>query len=113
MQAAGLQITVALHILPEGKERLVAVRKERPAQGGKDPQLVIRPFDRGERIAESDDLLAIVERAPTYQNMGDTTGFQRSDVALVTSVLNVRNRRSPSGWSSTRWPRKLKNCITW
>ena len=70
----------AVDILPKGKERLVAEREERPAQRGKDLQLVIGPFDRGESIAESDDLLAIMERAPTHENVGDAPGFQRTDV---------------------------------
>ena len=70
MEAAGLQRTAALDILPEGKERLVAEREERPVQGGKDSQFVIGPFDRGEGIVESDNLLAIVEGAPTYENVG-------------------------------------------
>jgi hypothetical protein len=34
---------------------------KRPAQGGKDSQLVVRPFDCGKGIAEGDDFLAIVE----------------------------------------------------
>src|SRR5260370_23311319 len=81
MQAAGLQRAVALDILPEGKERLVAEGEERPVQGGKDSQLVAGPFDRGEGIVESDDLLAIVEGAPTHENVGDAARFQRSDVS--------------------------------
>ena len=61
MQAAGLQRAFALDILPEGKERLVAEREERPVQGGKDSQLVIGSFNRGEGTDESHDLLAIME----------------------------------------------------
>jgi len=80
MQAAGLQRAIALDMLPESKERLVAEREEWPVQGGKDFQLVIGPFDRGESVAESDDLLAIVEGAPTHKNVGDAAHFQRSDV---------------------------------
>src|SRR6516164_379353 len=80
MQTAGLQSAVAVKVLPESKELLVPKRKEWPAEGGKHSQLIIRAFDRGESIAESDDFLAIVERAPAYQNMRNTTDFQRSDV---------------------------------
>jgi hypothetical protein len=38
------------------------------------------PFDRGESIAESDDLLAIVEGAPAYEDVTDPASFRRSDV---------------------------------
>ena len=49
-------------------------------QSGKDFELIIGPFNRGECILESDDLLAIVEGASAHQNVGDATCFQRSDV---------------------------------
>src|ERR1700680_459387 len=81
MEAASLQRAVVIGILPEGKERLVAECEVWPMQGSKDSEFVLGPFDRGERVMESDDLLAIVEGASTHKNVGYATRFQRSYVA--------------------------------
>ena len=80
IEAAGLERAVAVDMLPKSKEGLVAQREERPAQRGKDLQLVIGPFDRGEGVAKRDDLLAIMERAPTDKDVRDAPRFQRTDV---------------------------------
>ena len=71
---------VDVDILPESEERLVAEREERPAQRRKDPELVVGPFDRGEGVAQRDDLLAIVERAPAHEHVRDAPRLQRADV---------------------------------
>jgi hypothetical protein len=80
MKAAGLQRAVAFDILPESKERFIVESEERSAQGGEDSQLVVWPFYGSESVAESDDLLAIVEGTPTYEDVRDATSFQRPDV---------------------------------
>ena len=57
----GLKRTVAVDMLPKNEERLIAQREEGSAQRREDLELVIRPFDRGDRVAQRDDLLAIME----------------------------------------------------
>ena len=46
MQPADPQLALAVEILPEGEKRVVAEGEERAAEGGKDPEFVVGPFDR-------------------------------------------------------------------
>ena len=80
MQPTRAQHAIGIEILPEGKESVVAESEERAAQGGKDPELVIRPFDGGEGIAQSDDFLAVVERAATDQHVRNAPRLKGTDI---------------------------------
>jgi hypothetical protein len=66
----------ALEAIAIGEERLVAHGKERPVQGGEDRELVVRPLHRGERGAQGQDLLAIVEGPPADEKVRDPSGVQ-------------------------------------
>ena len=53
----------------EREQRVVGEREERAAQRGEHRQLVVGPLDRGERVAQRLDLLALVERAAADQDV--------------------------------------------
>src|SRR5581483_11258740 len=53
-----------LHAIAEREQRVVPEREQRPAQRREDAELVVGPLDRGERVPDREDLLALVERAP-------------------------------------------------
>ena len=76
MQPSDLQRAIRANILTEGEQRLVAEGEQRTAEGRKHPELVIRPFDRDKRIAQRDDLLAVVERAAADQHVGNAPRLQ-------------------------------------
>jgi hypothetical protein len=61
MESPYLQFTVGVDRLPIHEQRVVAEGNEGPAKGRIDPQLVIRPFDRGEGVAQRQDFLSIMK----------------------------------------------------
>jgi hypothetical protein len=67
--------------LPEEEQRFVVQREERAAQRRKDTELVVGPFDRGERGAQRDNLFAVVKRSPADEDMRDAPSFEGTDVA--------------------------------
>jgi hypothetical protein len=80
VEATSSESAVRLDFLPKKQESLVIQGEKRPAEGRKNAQLVVGPFDCSERIAKSNDFLAFVERAPAYQHVRNTAALRRSDV---------------------------------
>ncbi len=80
VESTYLQLTIRTESLPIDEQGVVAEREQRSPEGRIDPQLVIRPFDRGKGIAQRDDLLAIMKRATAHENVGEPSRFQRTDV---------------------------------
>ena len=80
IQVPDRERAVAIDLLPKREQRLVAQREERAAQRRKDLELVIGPLDRRERVAQRDDLFAIMERTPTDQDVGYAPRLERADV---------------------------------
>ena len=67
--------------VPELEQLLVVDREERSLQRREHRQLVVGPFDRGERGADRLDFLAAVKRLAADQQMRDAARLDRVDVA--------------------------------
>ena len=65
----------------ELEQRLVVDREERSLQRREDRQLVVGPFDRGERRANRLDLFAVVESAAADEQVRQPARLDRVDVA--------------------------------
>ena len=66
--AERMQPAVMVPVLEQG---LIEDRVQRAVQGGEHRQLVVRPLDRHERVAERFDLLALVIGAPADEQMAN------------------------------------------
>ena len=73
--------------IPE--QQRVGDGKQRSLQRRVDRELVIRPFDRGQRSPDRLDLLPLVERLGSPEQVGDVAGLQGVDVAAG-DVLSPR-----------------------
>ena len=91
------------------EQRVVGEREERTAQRREHRELVVGPLDRGERVAQRDHLLALVERAAADQHVRDAARLERAHVGprhVVAEGWKRRNRRHT--WraaTGTRSPR--------
>ncbi len=72
-----------------GEQRVVAEREERAVQGREDAELVVRPLDGGQRVAQRDDLFALVIRAPAYEDVGNMARLERPHVFTGDVVPSV------------------------
>ncbi len=70
----------AAEALAKREQRAVAEREERTAQRREHREIVLGSLDRGERVADRLDLLALVERAAADQHVRQLARFQGSDV---------------------------------
>jgi hypothetical protein len=78
--------------MSKGQQDVVAEGEERAAQRGEYAQLVVRPLDRDERVAQREHLLAVVIRAPAHEDVGHAAHLQRSHVGprhVVTEALEA------------------------
>src|SRR6266566_4117559 len=80
MQSADPQLAIRAKALAIGEKGVIAEREHRSTQGGIDPQLVVRPLDCREGVAQRDDLLAIVKRAAADENVRDASRLERADI---------------------------------
>ena len=76
----------------KASERRVGQGEERPAERGEHRQLVLRPLDRRERVADRLDLLAAVEASCRRPADAGSARLERADVA---------SRRCPRGTSGS------------
>ena len=68
--------------LAKREQRAVAEREERTAQRREDGELVLRPLDRRERVAQRLDLFAPVERAAADQHVRQVARLERAHVGV-------------------------------
>ena len=54
--------------------------KQRPSQGGKDIQFVIRPLDGSQRGADAFYFFTLMEGSGSHQQVGDAAGVQCPDI---------------------------------
>ena len=80
VEVPGRERAVAIDLLPKHEQRLIAQREEGSAQRRKDLELVIGPLDRGDGVAQRDDLFAIMERTSPDQDVGYAPRFQRTNI---------------------------------
>src|SRR4030095_10204819 len=73
------------------EQLLVADREERSAQRRKHRTLIVPPFDCRERRANGFDLLAVVERLATDEQLANAARFERLDV-LPRDVFAVADK---------------------
>ena len=76
-------------LVPKGQQRVIAQRKERPAQRGEDAQPVVRPLDGKERIADRQHLFAIVKGTPSHQHMRDAARLEPAHVGARDILIEL------------------------
>ena len=76
IEAAGLEVAIVAHLLPENEESLIANSEEWASKRREHLQLIVGPLDRGEGVSKRDDFLAIVKGAPTDKNVRNASRLQ-------------------------------------